>query len=81
MVLIKLQLGKKGLTPGFIETLKSNFKNTENIRVSLLPSSTRDRKEVGQLAEKILAELGENYTCNIIGYTLVLRKWRKARIK
>lgn len=77
--MIQLQLGKKGLTPEFIESLKNAFKNTENVRISVLKSGTRDRKELGKMAADILGNLGKNYTCNIVGYTLVLRKWRKAR--
>jgi len=79
MALVKLQLGKNGLTPGFIETLKNAFKNNENVRIGVLRSATRDRSELKEISAKILAELGKNYTCKIIGYTLALRKWRKAR--
>jgi RNA-binding protein YhbY len=74
-----MQLGKKGLTQEFIENLKKAFLKNENIRISVLKSGTRDRAELKQMADKILGELGKNYTCTIIGYTLVLRKWRKAR--
>jgi len=79
MVLIKMQIGKKGLTPEFIETLKAAFIKNDNVRISVLKSGTRNRDELKNMAEKILSELGKNYTCTIIGYTLVLRKWRKAR--
>ncbi len=81
MVLVNLQIGKNGLTKEFIENLKRIFetKSNESIRVSLLKSSTRDSKEVKKWSEEILKSLGPNFTCNIIGYTLVLRKWRKAR--
>ena len=81
MVLIKLQIGKKGLTPEFIENLKILFavKTNDSARIYLLPSSTRDKAEVKKWVEEILAKLGKNFTCKIIGYTLVLRKWRRAR--
>lgn len=79
MALVNLQIGKNGLTAEFISGLKNVFKNNENVRVSVLKSATRDRSELKEISAKILAELGKNYTCNIIGYTLVLRKWRKAR--
>ena len=79
MVLVKMQIGKNGLTPGFIETLKNAFKNNENVRVGVLKSATRDRSELKIISQKILDELGKNYTCKVIGYTLAIRKWRKAR--
>jgi RNA-binding protein YhbY len=77
--MIKLNLGKKGLTPEFIGNMKQLFVNGDHIRVTMLKSSTRDKAEAKKWAEEILASLGKNYTCKVIGYTLVLRKWRKAR--
>ncbi len=79
MALIKLQLGKKGLNSDFIESLKKYFERADSIRVSILKSATRDREEIKKWSSEILSKLGKNYTCKIIGFTLVLRKWRKAR--
>lgn len=79
MVLVNLQIGKNGLTPGFMAGLKNAFKTNEHVRISVLKSATRDKSELKELSKKILDELGKNYTCKTIGYTLVLRKWRKAR--
>jgi len=79
MALVNLQIGKNGLTSEFMAGLKNVFKSNEHVRVSVLQSATRDRAELKEISEKILGELGKNYTCKIIGYTLVLRKWRKAR--
>lgn len=78
--IIKLQLGKKGLTKEFLDSLKTQFKNVENIRISILKSCCRDREELKEIEEKIIRELGEKYTCKSLGYTLILKKWRKARI-
>jgi RNA-binding protein YhbY len=82
MAMIKLQIGKKGMTQEFIENLKKIFevKTNESARISLLKSSTRDKDEAKKWAEEILAGLGKNFTCKIVGYTLVLRKWRKGRV-
>jgi len=74
-----MQIGKKGFTPEFIEDLKMRFKNVENIRVSLLKSSTRDKQEAKKIAEEIIEKLGDKYTYKLIGYTIILKKWRKAR--
>jgi RNA-binding protein YhbY len=79
MALVKLQIGKNGLTEGFIETLKLAFKNNDAARISVLQSGTRDRKELEKMNEKLLKSLGVSYTSKVIGYTIALRKWRKAR--
>jgi len=72
-----LQLGKKGITQEFIESLKSRFKNYRNIKVSVLKNSCRDKKELKIINEKILGELGKNYKSRIIGYTIAIKKFRK----
>ena len=77
--MIKLNLGKNGLTPEFIENMKKIFLNVEHVRVGLLKSSTRDRVQVKKWADEIVSKLGSNFTYKVIGYTLVFRKWRKAR--
>ena len=77
--MIQLQIGKNGLTKEFIESLKNFFKNTENIRISVLSSATRDRAKLKEMQEKIIVDLGKNYTGKVIGWTIVLRKWRKGK--
>jgi len=72
-----LQLGKQGISDNFIETLKSYFKKHKNIKVSVLKSLTRNKIEVKKFADEILEKLGEKYTAKIIGFTIVLKKWRK----
>ena len=79
MPLVNLQLGKKGLTQEFLVNLKRIFDSTENVRISLLKSSSRNRQEEKLWAEEIVNSLGKNYTAKIVGYTIVIRKWRKAR--
>jgi len=75
--MIKLQIGKKGLTNEFIEQLKIVFKNEESVRISILKSACRDKEEAKQMTDKILSELGRNYTSRLIGYVVVIRKWRR----
>ncbi len=80
-VIREIQLGKNGVTDNFIESLKNQFKNCNNVRISVLRSCCRDKKELVEITNKILRELGEKYTARDIGYTIVLRKWRKARVE
>jgi len=79
MTLVTLQIGKKGLTAEFIINLKKLFETAEHARVSILKSATRDREELKKWADEIVSKLGMNYTCKIIGWTIVLRKWRKGK--
>ncbi len=79
--LIKIQLGKQGITENFIETLKSNFKNHYNVRISVLKnvlSEDENKKEkIKEFSEIILEKLGMNYTSKIVGFTINVKKWRK----
>jgi len=77
MAIRQLQLGKKGLTKEFIETLKQHFEKTKILKISVLKSCCRDKKELKQIEQQILKSLGENYNSRIVGYTINLRKFSK----
>ncbi|MEX0932498.1 MAG: YhbY family RNA-binding protein [Candidatus Pacearchaeota archaeon] len=72
-----LQIGKNGITDTLIKSLKDGFKNHDSMRVSVLKSFTRDRVKFKESSEEILDKLGKNYTCKKIGFTIVIKKWRK----
>ena len=74
-----IQLGKQGVTDNFIKTLKSYFKNYKNVKVSVLKNAGRDKKKVKEFSDEILEKIGKNYTSKIIGFTIFLKKWRKAK--
>ena len=74
----QVQLGKQGITENFITTLKNHFKNHEQVRVSVLRNTRKDKSQVKEFSEQILKKLGKNYTARIIGFTIVIRKWRRA---
>lgn len=75
--LANIQIGKKRVTNNFLETLKSHFKNHENVKISVLKSATRKKDEIKKMSDKILEELGNKYTSRVIGFTIVVKKWRK----
>lgn len=77
--LATFQLGKQGITNNFIETIRKSFKSRDIVKISVLQSFSRGREEVKETADKICGELGENYTYKIIGFTINIKKWRKAR--
>lgn len=78
----QLQLGKQGITENFIKTLKSHFTKYKNVRISVLASARGEgkegKKQVKEYSEKILEELGENYTAKVLGFKIILKKWRRA---
>ena len=76
----RIQIGKQGLTENFIESLRNNFKKHENIKISVLKSARENRKDMKRYAKEILEKLGKNYTAKIVGFTIAVKKWRKARM-
>jgi RNA-binding protein YhbY len=76
---ISIQLGKKGITESFIESLKNHFKTYKNVRISVLKSASREKSKIKEYANEIIKELGNNYTARVIGFTIVLKKWRKPK--
>ena len=77
MAQIEIQLGKNGITDNFIESLKHIFENHENVRLSVLKSAGHEKGKIKEYAEEILEKLGKNYTAKIIGFKIILKKWRK----
>ena len=72
-----IQLGKQGISDNFIESIKTRFKNHENVRVCVLKSAGHEREKMKEYSEEILKKLGEKYTSRIIGFTIFVKKWRK----
>jgi RNA-binding protein YhbY len=75
------QIGKKGVTEGFIKSLKIYFKNNKDIKISVLKNSRSNgkdgRKEVEKMKEEILSKLGKIFKARIIGYTICIKKSKK----
>lgn len=78
MTLTEVQLGKNGVTEGFIETLKNRFERYKDVRVSVLKSAGHEKEKVRKYSDEILNKLGKNYTSRIIGFKIVIKKWRKS---
>ncbi|MFH1586009.1 MAG: YhbY family RNA-binding protein [archaeon] len=75
----QIQLGKNGVTNNFISTLKDHFNKSRTVKISVLRSATRDKKQLKQMTQDILEKLGSNFTTRIIGFTIVVKRWRKKR--
>jgi len=74
----QIQLGKQGITDNFIKTLEDDFKNHENVKISVLKSARHDKTKVKEYSEEILEKLGDKYTTKVIGFTIFVKKWRKS---
>lgn len=74
-----IQVGKNGISENLIETLKSHFKKHQNVKVVFLKNSGRDKAKVKKVANEIVENLGKNYTYRILGFTIFIKKWRKAQ--
>jgi len=77
----EVQLGKNGITENFIGMLKVHFSNCRTVKVSVLKSAREDRDDLKKIADELLKHLGENYTARVIGFKIVLKKWRQPRIE
>jgi RNA-binding protein YhbY len=75
----QIQLGKNGVTKNFLEDVLNHLKKHKNLKISVLKSAGHNSKKVKEYSEEIIKFLGKKYTCKIIGFTIVLKKWRKAR--
>ena len=72
-----IQLGKQGVTDSFIENLKVYFKKFRAIRISVLKSAGHDKIKVKEYSEIILNKLGKNYKSRIVGFTIVVMKFKR----
>lgn len=72
-----IQIGKNGVPSNLVEILQDHFKTHQNVKVVFLKTSFRDKKKIKTAVEEIINELGPNYTYMIIGFTAMIKKWRK----
>ena len=75
----RFNIGKKGLTDGFVGQIRKCFEHEEAVRISILKSACRDKEEADKIGKDLVEKLGKNYTYKLIGYVLSVRKWRKMR--
>lgn len=72
-----IQLGKQGVTDSFIENLKIYFKKFQIVRISVLKSAGHDKVKVKEYSEMILDKLGKNYKSKIVGFTIIVMKFKR----
>lgn len=75
--IIRLQIGKNGLTDNFISQAKAIFEHEKAIKISLLKSATRNKEEAMKIGNELVGKLGSGAKYKLIGYTLVVKRGRK----
>jgi len=84
MAIGNTQLGKNGITENFILSLTNHFKNHDLMKINVLRSAREagkeGKEEARKYADELLKHFGPKYTAKIIGFTIIMKKWRKARI-
>ena len=73
----KLQIGKLGVTSGFINSVDLALKTHKQIRISALKSSGRDKEKIRKMAESIISSLKTKCSYKVIGFTIILIKEKK----
>ncbi len=78
----EVQIGKKGISPEFLEDLEKRFKKYQNkiMKIRVLKNARENKGDVKEYAKEIKSFLGEKFTYKIIGFSIFMRKWRKARV-
>lgn len=74
------QLGKGGVTPNFVSTVKGGFNKNKNLKVVVLQAFSRDKAQIKKTAEDLCVALTDDkmkVRSRIIGFTIILWKLRK----
>ena len=68
------QIGKNGLSKGVLNSIEQDLKNHKQVRISVLKSASRNKKEIINLAIKIQQNLKTKCSYRILGFTIIIRK-------
>lgn len=69
----RIQIGKAGITPGFIQSLISTLKTHRKIKISVLKSAGHDKQKVKDMAKELETKLPGIRT-KTIGFVITLMK-------
>ena len=70
-------MGKGGLSDAFVEQVRSVFEKEKVMKISILKSACRDKKEADEIGRKLVGLLGKKYGYKLVGYVLTVIKYRK----
>ncbi|MEK6800583.1 MAG: YhbY family RNA-binding protein [Nanoarchaeota archaeon] len=69
---LKFQIGKNGITDGVVNSLSLAMKNHKQVRISVLKSSGRTKKNIESFALELKERLPFSFDHKVIGFTLIL---------
>ena len=75
--LVTIQIGKAGYGEGNRENIRKVLDQHKNIKVAVLRSYIRNQDDLKRLKERMLSDLGPNYTARVVGYSIFLKKWKR----
>lgn len=75
----KFQIGKNGITQGVIDSLNLSLKTHNQIRISVLKSAERDKKNIILMAEEIKERVIYYSHYKIIGFTIILKRQKSKK--
>ena len=76
-LIAKIQIGKKGVTEGLIQSINLALKTRKQVRISALKSSGRDKEKIESMAEEIINKIDAKCSYKVIGFTIILIKEKK----
>ncbi|MFA4960585.1 MAG: YhbY family RNA-binding protein [Candidatus Pacearchaeota archaeon] len=74
----RLQLGKNGLSHEFIGQVRKVFEDEQILKISILKSACRNKKDAEKIGEDLVDALGKNYIYRLVGYVLTINKFKRA---
>ena len=75
----KLQIGKNGLSEVFVEQVRKVFEKEKVVKVSMLKSACRDKKDAEKMAQDLISSLGKQFDYKLVGYVITVIKFRKVQ--
>lgn len=75
----KFQIGKQGVTSGFLKSLQLAFTTHQRARISVLRNSAPNKKKVQSFASNIIDQLPGHFSYKIIGFIILVMKHKKPR--
>jgi RNA-binding protein YhbY len=71
----KFQIGKAGITSGFIDSLELALKKHKLLKIHILKSAGHEKEKIKEFASKLQEHL--KVKTKIIGFVIVLRRRKK----
>ena len=75
----KLQLGKNGLSDAFVGQVRGIFEKERVLKISILKSACRDKKDAEKIGEELVVRLGSKFGFKLVGYVLTVVKYRRSQ--